>query len=500
MAASTDAASSSAGGASRKRKAAAGSSSETEEELVLSVAMRSKAVAAETGSSSHPLDSEGSKKPKLASIFTRAKGATSSFSAGAERSEAAPSSASPSSTTKFTWHTPLGRHQSCLHGTFGDPFPSSKLALFDLDGTLVRPKTNTKFPSAKDEYDFRFCYPDVVARVRQAHADGFAIVVVSNQKQTPYSGKVRLETWRKKVAHVARALDVPLRIFAALAADSYRKPCLGIWEELCERFNGGVAPDLSESYYVGDAAGRKTGTVKDHSDTDYKWALNAGLRFHTPEQFFLGATESLTVPPRPWEARAESLDRLPIFGGPDGWEKEDQEIVSPNDTPLVAEGTGSEVVLLVGSPASGKSAFYERHMRPAGYVWVNQDTLGTRPKCLAKVAECIEQGKRCVVDNTNRDRATRKLYIDLACKTSTPVRCFIFDVAKQMCIHNNHFRTLTALPNQTKKPVPQLAIESFFKEVQPPKIEEGFAEPPKWIRWKFEGDEALRKRYELYYH
>ena len=37
--------------------------------------------------------------------------------------------------------------------------------------------------------------------------------------------------------------------------------------------------DIAESYFVGDAAGRPN----DHSGTDRKWAMNAGLKFYTPE-------------------------------------------------------------------------------------------------------------------------------------------------------------------------------------------------------------------------
>jgi len=37
--------------------------------------------------------------------------------------------------------------------------------------------------------------------------------------------------------------------------------------------------DMTESYFVGDAAGRPN----DHSGTDRKWAMNAGLKFYTPE-------------------------------------------------------------------------------------------------------------------------------------------------------------------------------------------------------------------------
>lgn len=39
------------------------------------------------------------------------------------------------------------------------------------------------------------------------------------------------------------------------------------------------ATDMTEAYFVGDAAGRPG----DHSGTDRKWAMNARLKFYTPE-------------------------------------------------------------------------------------------------------------------------------------------------------------------------------------------------------------------------
>ncbi|EPQ31959.1 uncharacterized protein PFL1_00158 [Pseudozyma flocculosa PF-1] len=489
--------------ASEKRKdppnAAPPSSSDDEYVLSMPAPPSSAAAATATSSSEATTPDAGtaSKKPKLAPIFNMGKTSTTTTSSGVPGDGAGPSSAAG----QFNWHEPLGPAKSCLHASFRSPKPSTKLALFDLDGTLVRPKSNKQFPSARDEYDFKFCFQNVVSKVQQAHGEGYAIVVVSNQKQTQYSGSVKLETWRKKVVHVARALDVPLRIFAALADDQYRKPRLGIWTELQERFNGGLAPDLASSYYVGDAAGRKSMTAKDHNDTDYKWALNAGLRFLTPEQFFVDAKEQLAIPARPWEAKPSSLERLPIFGGSGPEADLSDAVFHPSDTPLVPADRHTEVILFVGPPASGKTAFFRRHLDPAGYIWINQDTLKTRDKCVAAVRECIAEGKSCVVDNTNRDKATRRHYIALAQASSIPIRAFFFDVAKATCQHNNQFRAMGAGPidEPRRDVVPPSAIEAFFRDVQPPKIDEGFAEEPKRIRWNFEGDEELRSRYERYY-
>ena len=47
----------------------------------------------------------------------------------------------------------------------------------------------------------------------------------------------------------------------------------------------GYTIDLANSLFVGDAAGRVggKGSVKDHDNTDLKFALNVGVRFKTPE-------------------------------------------------------------------------------------------------------------------------------------------------------------------------------------------------------------------------
>ena len=38
-----------------------------------------------------------------------------------------------------------------------------------------------------------------------------------------------------------------------------------------------MQPDLKKSFYCGDAAGRKTATHKDFTDTDRKFAINLNL-------------------------------------------------------------------------------------------------------------------------------------------------------------------------------------------------------------------------------
>ena len=61
----------------------------------------------------------------------------------------------------------------------------------------------------------------------------------------------------------------------------------------------GFEIDLENSVFVGDAAGRVggRGMSKDHSNTDFQFAMNVGLKFVTPEvssRLHLSVTRSLT--------------------------------------------------------------------------------------------------------------------------------------------------------------------------------------------------------------
>ena len=66
-------------------------------------------------------------------------------------------------------------------------------------------------------------------------------------------------------------------MFIASSEDDYRKPGTSMWELLSDKQNGGVKINLKESFFCGDAAGRKDGKHKDFSDSDLKFALNVGI-------------------------------------------------------------------------------------------------------------------------------------------------------------------------------------------------------------------------------
>ncbi|XP_015437762.1 PREDICTED: uncharacterized protein F21D5.5 [Dufourea novaeangliae] len=348
----------------------------------------------------------------------------------------------------------------------------SKIAAYDMDGTLITTRSGLVFP--KDYDDWQLIYPEVSGKLKKLHGSGYKIVIFTNQGSLG-SGKLSAKLFKNKIKHVAQRIGVPMQIFIATGSSIYRKPAIGMWQKLVEN-NDSVSIDEDSSFYVGDAAGRPKNWApkkkKDHSLADRLLALNLGLKFYTPEEHFLGHKEAPYV--------------LPTF--------------NPKNLPTVDISIGAnvtssiqEIVLMVGCPASGKSHFVKNHLKHYGYV--NRDTLRSWQKCISVMEEHLAEKKSVVVDNTNPDPSSRKRYIEVAKKHGVPVRCFVMTTTFEHAKHNNKFRELTD-PSHVK--ITEVIINSFLKNYQPPSLDEGFTEIVQ-INFvaTFENDEH-RRFYEMY--
>jgi bifunctional polynucleotide phosphatase/kinase len=232
-----------------------------------------------------------------------------------------------------------------------------------------------------------------------------------------------------------------------------------MWDCLLSKYLHPHPVELSNSFFIGDAAGRpagwKQGRRSDHASTDRKFALNIGLKFLTPEEFFL---------------------EEPSFAyAPEGFDPKKSvyltEALSVHDI-LAHFGTTQEAILFVGSPASGKTTFYQRHLAPLEYVHINQDTLKTRAKCIAAMVEAIEAGQSVVIDNTHPSIEARDVFLRILSKKNVPTKCFWFQTDPDLALHLNVYRSLT---KKTQR-LPKLAFIAYKSRFQEPTLSEGFAE------------------------
>ncbi|KAF8803640.1 PNK3P-domain-containing protein [Phlegmacium glaucopus] len=382
--------------------------------------------------------------------------------------------------TAFQWLKPLGTTGTCLHGINLEPKATTKVAALDLDGTVIKSDV-----SASGKPTFEWWRSSVPDKLRELHQSGYSLLIISNQGIKPAALKV----WKEKIPLIGEALnDVPFRLLAATRKDQYRKPMPGMWNEIEKIFlEEGVQIDKAESFFVGDAAGRQFTKAKaDFASTDRKWAQNIGLTFWTPEEIFLKLPrhENYTMP----GFQVSSLPDLPLL--------------TPTSSPIIPTPQKQEVVLFVGYPCLGKSTFFKRYFQSEGYLHINQDTLKSRDKCVKAVKNALESGQSCVIDNTNRDAATRKAYLDLCRAHNVPSRSFIFTGSIELAWHNNLYRTFNLPPsvaaNEPERTLlPYSAFTGFRDAYKEPEMTEGFSEIKK-VNWVFTGTEEEKRYWSMW--
>ncbi len=117
--------------------------------------------------------------------------------------------------------------------TAGDK-ESDKLALFDMDGTLIHTKSGKTNPINWE--DWILWNPKVPQKLKEEKAKGYRIVIVSNQKGISL-GHTTAQELRKKVEALSKVFGVEMSCFMATDDDQYRKPNLGIWKYLTSSHN-----------------------------------------------------------------------------------------------------------------------------------------------------------------------------------------------------------------------------------------------------------------------
>ncbi|KAM7196907.1 Polynucleotide kinase 3 phosphatase domain containing protein [Naviculisporaceae sp. PSN 640] len=371
-------------------------------------------------------------------------------------------------------------------GQASPPTKRRKIAAFDLDSTLITTASNNTH--AKDASDWKWWHHSVPGRLRELYEkEGYRVVIFTNQggltlhadpkAKTPKSLKDRVPAFKQKCNAILNQLKIPLTLYAATANDVFRKPRTGMWKELCDDY--GLANseiDHENSIFVGDAGGRLAtldGKKKDFSCSDRNLAHNVGIRYQTPEEFFLGESAREFT-------REFDLSKFPFtIAGQD----------TEDNAPVVEKTNKKDIILFVGSPGAGKSTFYQRYLKPLGYERVNQDTLGTREKCFKAAGDFLSEGDSIVIDNTNPDPNTRGQWVSLARKFNVPIRCVWFKTPVRICEHNDMVRAMNDRLNpESRKSLPKLAFNTFASKFKEPKPTEGFQDIVE-VDFKFRGTE-----------
>ena len=311
-----------------------------------------------------------------------------------------------------------------------------KVAAFDLDGTLITTKSKKKFP--QDENDWVWNYPNVPNELQDLVKNGFCIIVVSNQGGIKDNEAKKAEEWMTKLSNVVNAIGIEIKVLCSISKNKYRKPNNTFIEEF---FPSKMHKD---SFYCGDAVGRDG----DFSDTDYKFAINAGIDFKTPENVFLGKTNNL--PEIDYCIDINKRYKNSAF----------------NFTPQ-----NKEMIIMVGFPASGKSTISRNLAQNFKYAIINQDTMKTVAKCKKEATDKMRSDICIVIDATNPSKEKRKEWIDLAKSYMYTVRVIQMTTSMDRAKHNNCYRALNG-----GSQIPDIAYNVYKSKFEEPDLSEGVVE------------------------
>ena len=357
---------------------------------------------------------------------------------------------------------------------------NNKIISFDLDDTIIKTKSNKKLPegvslkakpsgkldfpegvslkakpSGKlgfpiDKNDQEFKYNSNKKLLEEYNKGDTNIVIFTNQSSITKNGynKEIEDDIRNKIEDIIEKINIPIDVFISISNDKYRKPNNLMWDKMIEMRNKQF--DLKKCLYVGDASGREKNKYhpKDFSDTDYKFALNIGIQFKTPEEYFNIDT-----------TKEELLVNYYNFNMLDKIDNQKIELLK-----------SKEIIIFVGYPGSGKSYFYKKYLN--SYEHINQDTLKTKLKCFKLCMDYMKQNKNIVIDNTNPSKEIRQKYIYMAQLNNYKCRCFYFNTDLLLSKHMNYYRSIKT--NQER--VPDIAYNIFKSKFEYPTLDEGFKE------------------------
>lgn len=78
-----------------------------------------------------------------------------------------------------------------------------------MDGTLIKTKSGLVFP--KDCNDWQLLYPDVPGKLKQHHANGYKIVIFTNQAGLS-TGKFKISDFKIKIEKIVQKIGVPIQV------------------------------------------------------------------------------------------------------------------------------------------------------------------------------------------------------------------------------------------------------------------------------------------------
>jgi bifunctional polynucleotide phosphatase/kinase len=326
-----------------------------------------------------------------------------------------------------------------------------RLALFDLDSTLITTKSGNVFPKYYDDLKLLFKNTQKSLENISSLTSNYQIIIISNQGGIKNSD-IKLEKMKKRIEYLEELLEnIPFQIYIANHDNVYRKPYPTFYN-IIKNYYQKKSCLIKNSFYCGDACGRPT----DFSSSDYFFYLNTDdiKIFYTPEEYFLD--------------KVNNFDHNKLI------KKYKKYYFTKNKNKYKFEKQDKlEYIIMIGLPASGKSYYSELLKEKFNCEIISQDNLKTYSACKKKIHDCIDNEKSIIIDNTNLTYDIRKKYIGLLKNNRDDyhIRFIYFDLDIKHIIYNNRHRYYF---NSGKNKIPDYVLKSMHNKMDKPNNTEDY--------------------------
>jgi bifunctional polynucleotide phosphatase/kinase len=313
-----------------------------------------------------------------------------------------------------------------------DPEQPLKLALFDLDGTLITSKSGKIWAENGDDWVFRGNVPAILQRYAEG---GWTVAIITNQSE--WSRERTRDGPQTKINTVLDSLFAangwaPWCLVATgpHTENIYRKPGRGLYDLLVREIG---SRHVTEVMMCGDAAG------PDAEDEAYRWS-DSDLRF------------AQTITPSVHNSAV-------VFHTPDSIFGRSKARINPER---------KEIVILVGNMGSGKSSSARALCAQSvdddivcahTYVHCEQDVLKTPRAMLRAARSALDSGNSVIIDATHASLESRLPYMALAREKGVICRILW------------HIRDGRSYNKLRAKPVPTIAYVMYSKRFEDPRLD-----------------------------
>ena len=328
-------------------------------------------------------------------------------------------------------------------------------ACFDLDHTIIKPKSGKVFPKDRDDW---ILMPHVEKVLEILYKNGWFIVIFTNQSGLKSSKKLQIDDFIYKLSAIVNKLDLNIHILCSLSKDYYRKPMKGMWEEITQ-----FHPQIIEkpNFYCGDAY-NPSDKLK---ASDLKFAKNINIPFVYPEKIFIGNFNIDNINSIIDECSIltnTSVQTIPKFQiiSQDEYEETISKVKSFADK--------YKILFMVSPPASGKTTFCKNVL--SDFKRLSKDDYKTASQYKSAIKQNLENKNKIVLDNTNHTEKSRQTIFNILVKNNTinenDIGYIIMNIKKEDSMYLNKYRCYITAGKS--KLLPDVAIHSYYKYLDEP--------------------------------